>query len=306
MKCLTVLSLILFPLQGLAQERQSTPRRDTLVRQNIEVSKRVDSFAQRIDLFLTGEKVTGRENESTLVLSNRLDWKEGGEVEYKPHFDVDLRLPNLEKKWKLKLSSYDNSEVGSGVDRSRVDAQSAGENYGTSIEFVEDLQKYKVSFRPRLQLSPTLGMSYLLRFRREIKLSNTSQFRPTYTLFARPEDGTGVFISYNTSIQSGKQSLIKWINEGEYTNKENIFKTNNGLSHSRPLRWRHTNLVHSLVFESINRPSFHLERIVLSSGFYHKAMYRVFHYAITPYVAFAKEDNFKGKFGMRFDLNFIF
>jgi hypothetical protein len=115
-----------------------------------------------------------------------------------------------------------------------------------------------------------------------------------------------VFVSFNTSYQVGKNSLIKWINEGEYTNLENLFKTNNGLSHSKPLTWKHTNLVNSLVFESINRPSFHLERIVLSSGFYHKAMYRVFHYAITPYVAFAKENNFKGKFGMRFDLNFIF
>ena len=60
------------------------------------------------------------------------------------------------------------------------------------------------------------------------------------------------------------------------------------------------------MFESTNRPEYHLEQIVLSSGFYHKIYYRVLHYAITPYFSFSNPNNFKGKFGVRFDLNVIF
>lgn len=275
------------------------------IEKNIELSKEVDSIAQEIDFFLSGEKKISKNNSSTLVLSNRFDWIEGGETELKSHFDIDFRLPNLEKKWKLKLSSYDDAEAGRGIEKNRVESNTAEENYGTSIEFLNKWDDYKILFRPRLQLSPLLGMSYLVRASKSIKLSKTSSFNPSYSFYAKPEKGTGVFTSFNTVFKKGT-SVFTLINEAEYSNYENKFLVNNGVAYSHRVIQDNMSMIQSLLLESTNRPTYHLDQIVLSSGFYHKIYYRVFHYAVTPYLLFSEPNDFKGKFGVRVDANFIF
>lgn len=304
---LLVLLVISFSSFSIAANSKKKKKKNPeFIETNIELSKEVDSIAQEIDFFLSGEKTKTKKNNTTLVLSNRFDWREGGETEFKSHFDVNISLPNLEKKWKLKLSSYDDSAAGRGIEKNRVESTSAQENYGTSIEFLNKWEDYKLVFRPRLQLSPLLGMSYLLRLSKDIKLDKKTTFRPSYSFYAKPEKGTGIFASFNTDYRKTKTRIFTLINEGEYSNFENTFLVNNGLAYRHPIFKANMHMIHSVMLESTNRPTYHLDQIVVSSGYYHKLYFRVFHYAITPYLLFAEENNFKGKFGVRIDANFIF
>ena len=79
----------------------------SLVKKNIYISEKIDNLAILIDDFFSKRKVVSSNNKTQLRLIGYSEWREGGSVSESGHINIDLRLPNLEKEWMLKFSSFD-------------------------------------------------------------------------------------------------------------------------------------------------------------------------------------------------------
>lgn len=276
-----------------------------LVKQRQEIKHQIDSFTTGIDQFLTGREFSNRPNRTKLTISNQFNFKEAGEVEYQPLVNVDLHLPNLEKLIQVKLSSYDVAERNEGVDKNRIEEKSSEESFGTSVNFFKEINKFKLQFRPRLEFSPVVGISYLLKFSLKQAISQRIFFEPTLSFLAQPDDGTSQYTSLNIVNYVSRKSKFTFINEWEYQNIDHTLQANNGFSISNDYNSR-ISFLHMLIFESNNRPTYNLDNIVLSTGYFHKLYKGIIHYSLRPYVSFAREYEFRQKFGVQFHLNLIF
>ena len=49
---------------------------EVLIRKNIQISEEVNTFAEEIDMFLSGDDYSSKDNESSLVVVNQFDYSE--------------------------------------------------------------------------------------------------------------------------------------------------------------------------------------------------------------------------------------
>ncbi len=275
----------------------------SLIEQDIKIANKIDEFASDIDTAMSGSNSAGR-NRTNIVLRNQLNWAEGGTFTYTPHIDLNLRLPNLEKKWQLKFTTYDADEVDRGINRGRVKTTPIAENYGGSVGLLQKLGRITTEFQPRVEIKNPVTLSYLLKFRTNIE-EKILTFKPELQLFARSDSGVGQFTSFNFDIPLYKTLALTLINEEQYQDRANIFSTNEGLSFGFSYNDYMTQSL-SLMYESSSRPNFHLDRYIIASGFTHKIYKNVLHYTVVPYLAFPRNLDFKGSPGVNFELDIIF
>src|ERR1700722_4427196 len=75
------------------------------------VSDQVQYVGKNVDLFLTGGRVyTETRNTTSVTVSQMLGLTEGGVLTNSTNFGFNLRLPNFEKRWQLRFSTYDEDE----------------------------------------------------------------------------------------------------------------------------------------------------------------------------------------------------
>lgn len=292
--------------QKKKKEEKKEKTGEIFIRKNIEISEEVNTFAEEIDMFLSGDDYTSKDNESSLVIVNQFDYSEGGEFSYNPLVNFHLRLPNLEEKFKLNFSSYDSDEASRGVNRSRVQRNNPDESFGTSINWEKTLGDVDVDLRPRLEVSPGVGVSWRLKFEQKINWAKKMLFRPNIAFYAKPRDGTGIFTTFSNYWAYSPKLTFILLNEWEYQNKENLLQANNGFALEQLLGGDSYYFLHQVIFESTNRPKYNLDSIVVSSGFHHNWLYRVLTYKLSPYLSFEREYNFKGRAGIRLEVQMIF
>ncbi|MFK8137964.1 MAG: hypothetical protein AB8E15_06370 [Bdellovibrionales bacterium] len=304
-RSLIVVSLIL-PI--LVEGKTSKNNNPSFVKKNKNFSEKVDSFVTGLDLFLTGRTEhsleSSRENRTTLILGNQFFNREGGETDYVPKFSAELDFPNLQESLKLSFSSFDEDQAGANIDANRVSSDNTEESFGTSVEYNKKLGKLKFIFRPRLEISPILGLSHLIRLENDIQVGSWV-FKPRVSFYAKPDTGTGQYTQLNFEKKISALKLLSIINEWEYSNFDNSFTVNNGIIFNHIYNSQ-VNTMTSLVLESNQRPNYHLEKMTLAYGAFHKIFNRVFHYGATPFWEFSKERRFKGTAGIRIDAVFIF
>lgn len=159
-------------------------------------------------------------------------------------------------------------------------------------------------FRPRLEFSDRLQSSYLFKFWSNTERGDFS-INPELQFFARSDSGTGEFFALNFGYQLSVDNMLKLLNEEQYTDGDNTFSTNHGLI------WRHiyNNLIsfeNSLIFESHNRATYHLDQYVYRSSFHYKYWKNVLHFSVTPYLLFEKEMKFHPAAALDLRIEFIF
>jgi hypothetical protein len=261
--------------------------------------------AEHIDMFLAGNEYVDQPNASALFFRNGFAWKEGGEFAYRPRFGVNLQLPNLQKKMLLKITSYSADDEELGVEEARNLPEESEEEYGTSLEFREQLGTITTRFRPGVKL-------------REKKLEGTgtvifssranagiATFMPEFQFFARTYSGFGQFLGLNTDFQLTPANCLTLINEIEYSARKQTLYTNNGLGFVRNYN-RTMSQQSALLFESTDKPTFYLEETLLRSAFIHRLYVNALHYRVTPYVLFEKAIKFHPKAGFDVMVEFIF
>jgi len=311
-KALTVKSLnhfILVSLLGvtLPAFAAGDDEKDTdhpILEMNDEISRKIDDIAKSLDVYLADKEYVDEENRTRIVLRNNFHWTEGATFSYKPHISVRLHLPNLQRKWQLRITSYDEDEEERGINKNRFQTEEQEEEYGTSFALFQDLGKVRTEFRPRLEITDSVETSYLLKFSSDADILWFS-INPELQLFARSDDGTGQFAAINFDFQVTSSNMLTLINEEQYTDGDNTFSTNNGL------KWTHLynermSQEYAVIFESNNRATYHLSKWTFSPSFRHKLFKNVTHYSLTPYLTFEEENEFHGRAGVKLNVDFIF
>ncbi len=267
------------------------------------ITDSLDYAANTIDITLAGKKYTKKANESSLTVSQYLTSIEGGIVKTSTDFGLNLRLPNLERRWQLRFTSYDVEEENRDVSQQRVRTRPRPREYGASLLFFEKLGNVKTTFQPRLQLKDPLDMSYVLRFE-STAVHKGVRLLPRLDLFADARKGTGEFVSLDLLLELSKHSDLTFQNTEEYKNLENSFTTQHGISYDYSLTDQKA-LGASYTVVSANH-NFHLASSTAALIFTEQIYRRLLKYSLTPFLAFGKSEHFKGKAGITLNIDVVF
>lgn len=297
----SLLWILIYPLLSVASP--PTEFEKSVVEQNSSISERFDIWAEELDIFLTGKKTVFIPNETTITFANSFSWIEGGQFSYTPQFRLSLDLPNLERKWQLKFSNQDDRE-NRGINQNRLRTNPNTNSYGAGVGVFNKIGQVDTEFMPLLEYRGEFQMSYVLKFTKNME-NDRWKFDPQLELFARPDTGTGEFTRTNLKYKFKPEVSLDLINEQQYSDGDNIFTTNHGFRFNHMYR-KNIYGHQALIFEFINREAYHMARYVVSTSIEHQFLRRVLHYSVTPYLAFAKDMDFKGAPGVNFDLLLIF
>lgn len=269
-----------------------------------KIADKVDAAANRIDLFLAGKKYTDKKNETQLELIQRVIWSEGGNIRTSTDAGLNLRLPNLEKRWQLRFSSYDEEEESRDFRRRRLGTAPEERNYGAAFLFFEKLGKIDATFQPRIELKDPLFMSYVLRFETDFKIESFHLI-PRMDLFADAQKGTGVYFSLEYIQELSKRRYFTLHTDFEYRDHKNFFQSQQGLTLDQALDDT-KGVGSSIIFVSNNRHRYHLDTLTLAQSFNHEVHPNRLLYSISPFITFAKPDHFKGDVGISLNIQVIF
>lgn len=287
-----------------ADETVDMSIKETLIKGDRVISEQFDKVAESIDEFLAGGKLTKTRNQTRVSIENQLFTEEGGYSQNTVDLKVDLHLPNVEEYWELKFATYDENEELRDTRNRYVRRTPRERNIGTSVAVSKSIGRIRTRFQPRVQLEDPLFISHLLRFETGFDTSNFN-FNPKLELFARPEKGTGVFLGLNLDRKLAERLTLTFVNSGEYQDFLNLLTVANGLALSKRLNDKMTAGT-ALIFDSSNRPNYHLDSFNYSISFNHRLFKNVLHYHLVPHLQFEKLNSFKGTAGFIFKTSLIF
>ncbi len=259
---------------------------------NIAVSEWLDTLAEKVDLFLTGKKLTTRQNETNVRIESSTFVVEREGVSNSGSINVNLRLPNLEEYWQLKFSNYDENEDRKGIQRGDLRTVPRERNYGATLGLFRKLGNVRTAFQPRIGLQNPLKVSHSLSFESSANYQN-SDITPKLEFFANPDRGTGFFPSMNVHFQLSHIFSLTLINEGEYDDKTHLFSVTNGFSFGQGVTDR-SSLSYNLIFGSVNQPSYRLDSYSLSMSWSHLLYRKMLDYRITPHLDFLNAKGYEG------------
>ena len=215
-----------------------------------------------------------------------------------------MRLPNVEKRWQLRFSSYDEEEESRDLTQRRVRTRPREREYRAGFIFFERLGNIKTTFQPQIQLKDPLEMKYNLRFDSDAK-RRTLKLKPRFELFADPNKGTGQYFSIELSFNITEKLDVVFHNSEEYQDYRNLFTVQHGVSIDQSLSDSQAAGL-AITSGSINRPSYHLETLTISTSYAKEVMKKVLTYSLSPYLSFSKTRHFKGESGLTLNVEVIF
>src|SRR6266404_4454264 len=75
-----------------------------------KVQDEVQYLAQKLDLMLAGKKYSTNANNTRINLSQLVSYTEGGKIAQSTDLGINLRLPNVEKRWQARFATYDEEQ----------------------------------------------------------------------------------------------------------------------------------------------------------------------------------------------------
>ena len=268
------------------------------------ISNTIAREATALDLLLAGKRYTTDRNQSMAEVKQHFSWRDYSGFKDSTDFNLDIRLPNLEKRWALRFSSYDEEEEDRDVTQGVVRQRARTKRPGAAAVFAGELGNVKTVFQPRVILKNPLVLNYILRLQSSAESGNFSM-NPQVELFADAEKGTGEFGSIEFRYRLTPRSAISFRSEEEYSDFENKFSTNHSLSIGYGLR---ENMGIGLTGSSVssNQPEFHLAAHNLAFVFSHVLKKDRLRYSVSPYLDFPRANQFRGIFGVSFELSVVF
>lgn len=278
---------------------------ERLIQQNIDIAEWFDSAAEELDLFLVRQRrVTRKRNESAFRIENTTTTVEGENPKNKTSFGINLRLPNVEKYWQLKFTSYDEREENRGIRRSYLKQGQREENYGATVGLFKKLGKVRTSFEPRIELQDPLKISHSLTFK-SVAQYKKYRINPELEFFASPSKGVGTFQAINFNILLTRKYTINFINQGEYLEKIRLYSVTNGVSLGHTISPKQA-MAYTLIFDSNNDPNYHLQAYNFSVAWSEILYKKILDYQIIPNVNFNRDNNYKPLLGLTFSVNLNF
>lgn len=260
------------------------------------LAKHLGSTAESIDLLIAGKKYTTKANSSSASLTQLFNHAENGVFKKSTDFSLNLKLPNVERRWQLRFTSYNEEEENRDLTQQRVRTRPRERDYGTALLFFQKLGKVRTMFQPRLLLKDPLEMSYLLRFESDAKV-RAIKINPRVDLYADPVKGTGEYASLEFNMDLNKRLNLSNQNTEEYREHDNYFSTQHGISLDYSLKEDEA-LGCSVTAGSNNNGHFHLDSLTVATAFSHQFSPDRFNVSLSPYIGFGKSVHFKGNVGV--------
>ncbi len=304
-----LLICVLFPefvwAQSARQKGERTAWEEDMIKRNTVVSEWFDSAAEGLDLFLVGNRrVTTKRNETQFTIENTTLVEEAREPNNTTSFSMNLRLPNVEKYWALKFTSYDEQREARGVRGTYLRQVEREENYGASVGLFQKIGNIRVTFEPRIQLEDPLKVSHSLEFESVADMEDY-RINPKLEFFANPTQGVGTFQALNINFYISERNTITLINQAEYEDKSHLLRGTHGISLGHTVNPSTTILYTALIF-SDNRPRYKADSYNLSVAWNQVLYKKVLDYQIIPNIDFARGRSFKGLLGMTFNVKLHF
>lgn len=271
---------------------------------NIAISNWLDGAAEGLDLFLVGKKLTDAKNETHVRVENSTYSMEGANLTNATSLNVNSRLPNLEEYWQLKFTTYDDAEESRSVKSGYLRQTPREQNYGATVGLFRKLGNVRTSFQPRIALQDPLKVSHSLRFESILDQYNY-KINPKVEFYADADKGAGIYWNLNFNFELNPLWSLTLINEGNYEDKTHLYTAGNGFSFGHYLN-EITTMGYSLIFTSINQPSYHLDNYSASVSWNQLIYKKILDYQIIPHLDFARAQSFKGNAGLIFNLNLNF
>ncbi len=260
---------------------------------NKDFSSWIDRQARSLDLALSGAKYTNTNEDSRAIVSQEVFFVENEAIKYRLDFDLDLALPNVEKKYKIMFSNYNRNEVRrSGYSR-RQFRDDARDNYGATLSFLQKVGSFDISFQPRIKIADPIATYYNLRLGSRAERGNYDLIT-RIEFFADSDKGTGQFLSFTLrKVFWGNwaQSLVL---EEEYQDAENLLSTLQGYTVHYQINEEMT-LNQSLILSSNNEENFRLNNISVGPSFTHMVLPNELEYSVNYTHLFNREHNFSGR-----------
>lgn len=276
-----------------------------LIESNIAISEWFNGVAQGIDLFLAGEKLTNRQNETSVELENSTTIRERSDIENTPSLNVNLRLPNVEEYWQLKFTTYDEQKEGRTIPRELRPRNQRDQNYGATLGLFRKLGNVRTAFEPRVELQDPLKVSHSLTFESIAELTDVYKVNPKLQFYANPNQGVGVFMALNFDLIFTPIYSLTVINQGDYEEKSHLFTVTNGLSLGQELT-QTSSLSYNIFSTSYNQSVYHLDGYTTSVAYSETLYKKIFYYSVSPHLDFNADRAFTGVPGITLTVRFIF
>lgn len=270
-----------------------------------QIAETIDQTAENIDVRLAGKKYTKKKNASSVSVKQLTVWREGGDLNNSTSFGINIRLPNLERRWQVRFSSYDEEEEQRDQQAKRFRTRPRENNPGAALLFFKRLGKIKTVFQPRLEIKDPLAMSYILRFESD---AGTERFRinPRADFFAHPEYGTGQYFRLNFSFNLAERWELTLINDEEYRERTNFLNVNHGVSLDHALS-DDKGVAFSVIANSVNLGGgYHLNQYTFSPAYAQELAEDRLRFVLATFLAFGKGEAFKGDAGCSLQVEVIF
>lgn len=276
----------------------------SFVKTNMAIGEWFDGVAEGLDLFLIGKKITNTRNETNATISNTTYWNERENPNNTSSFNLNLRLPNVEKYWQLKFTD-EEEERGVRKERTYLRQEPAQKKYGATVGLFQKLGNVRVAFQPRIGLQDPLDVSHSLAFESVAEVEKKYKVNPKVEFFATPEKGVGVFQALNFQFILTKIYSLTLINEGEYEEKRHLYTVNNGFSIGQMITQR-SSMSYGAIVTSLNQPNYQMSAYGFSVSWNHLLYKKILDYQLTPYLNFSRDTNYKGIPGIAFNFNLNF
>lgn len=277
---------------------------EALIQGNINISEWFDSFADGLDLFLVGKRVTKRANQTRVNIETSFVTTEIETFSSAANLGFNLQLPNVEEYWSLKFSSYDEQQEQRNLKNAYLRTTPREKSYGATVGLLANLGKIRTRFEPRIELQDPLKVSHSLTFDSVARVKNF-EVNPELELYANSDVGVGCVQYINFHFQLSRIYSLTFVNQGNYEEKSHFYNVDNGISYGQVLDGTSA-LAYNLIFNSNNRSNYHLESYNISVS-YNKVLYkRILDYQLIPNVDFAEDLGFKGVAGLTLNINLQF
>lgn len=261
--------------------------------------------AQNLDMSLSGRRYTKTTERSQATLANEFYFREGDGLTFRPNIDLDLALPNFQKKYKLMFSNYNKNQVRRSNYGRREFLDENDQDYGAIISFMQKVGDFDITFQPRIGIGDPIETFYTLRAESQARVGNSRLFT-RIEFFADSEKGTGQFASLVFRRSFWDTWGTSFILEEEYQDGRNFLTTLQGAT----LHYRineDINLDNSVVVRSRNKPNhFRMYEYSVGPSFTHMILKDELRYSINYFHFFHEDFNFRGRSAASFIVELIF
>ena len=276
----------------------------TLVETDRAIAEWFNGAADGIDLFLMGRRLTDKPNNTQVQIENSTFSSSGRAPNNTSSINVNLRLPNVEEYWQVKFASYDEQEEARNVQNGYLRTTPRERNPGATVGFFRKLGNIRTAFQPRVGFNNPFKVAHSLSFESVVDYK-IFQFNPKVEFYAKPDDGTGIFIRLNFNYIMTPIFSLTQTNEGEYKERLHLFTGTNGLTLGQGINDRNS-ISYSLVFSSVSQPSYMLDGYSFAISYNHLIYKKILDMQLIPHWDFPYAVNFHGTPGIAMNFNLYF